>query len=245
MPPIKEIHFFDSLFIPSNRDWTDELIDLQCKAALEELSVNSSFRRRYSKDHIERIRSGERFTLSWYRDVYTTPQSKDAAHRGDITPEYSTLPEEGVGYVREVLGEAKIIIVIRDPIQRALSHMRMHVEHRKTTSTDELISFLHGHVFKSRGDYRAFIPRWKSAFGDSILFIPFQRISRCPAAVIEQVEDFLDVRRYGDYKLLTSRIHESRTTIFSDEVLNTLHVLCAEQYLFLREEFSPSFLVDI
>ncbi|UES60190.1 hypothetical protein GFK91_31205 (plasmid) [Roseibium aggregatum] len=245
MPPIKEIHYFDSVFIPENREWTEELIDRQCKQAISRADMLTSNCRGYEKGHIEQIMDGDKFSLQWYQSIYNTVGSENAIHRGDITPEYSALPYEGVEYVRSLLGDVRVIILIRDPVSRALSHTRMHVEHRRSTSLEELFDFVRGDVFKMMGDYKTFIPLWKSKFKENLLFVPFGRIETEPKAVIEQIEKFLCLESFCNYQLLKKKIHKTRKKQFDEEIVREIRIFCEDQYKFLYDNFPDSFLKNI
>ena len=47
---------------------------------------------------------------------------------GEVTPEYMLLPADGVRHMREVLGDAHIILLTRDPLQRVLSSLKLRLD---------------------------------------------------------------------------------------------------------------------
>jgi hypothetical protein len=61
----------------------------------------------------------------WYFSLFEDVPSKCLT--GDITPAYSALPEEGVQYVFNLLPDVKIIHIIRNPIKRAWSSVKIRL----------------------------------------------------------------------------------------------------------------------
>ena len=47
---------------------------------------------------------------------------------GEVTPEYMLLPAAGVHHMREALGDAHIILLTRDPVQRLLSSLKLRFD---------------------------------------------------------------------------------------------------------------------
>ncbi|MFM2278684.1 MAG: hypothetical protein RLZZ444_915, partial [Pseudomonadota bacterium] len=123
MPPVKELHYFNHLFVPENRSWTGYHLRQGTSNALKhhvKFADNVDFQFvRYLGRFVE-----EPFTEAWYRGTFERPGARGKV-LGDITPEYSTIPVEGIDYIRRLLGSPKIIYIIRNPIDRALSQLRM------------------------------------------------------------------------------------------------------------------------
>ena len=70
--------------------------------------------------------SRELFTDGWYRRAFERPATQGKVV-GEITPEYSTIPEAGIRHVRALLGAVRIIYLIRAPVSRALSQLQMNL----------------------------------------------------------------------------------------------------------------------
>lgn len=83
--------------------------------------------------YLVEMTSDPMFTPKWYRQAFAP------APRGmlplDTTPEYSTLPEAGVDEVAAFLPRAKFIYLLRDPVDRAISQLRMNLARRKVLPT--------------------------------------------------------------------------------------------------------------
>src|SRR5436305_1807995 len=125
MPPIKELHFFNHLYVPENRNWT---VGHLRKGAADSIRWHIAHAASIDFSYVKylcEVVTADPFTEAWYRRLF---DRRGAAGKllGDITPEYSTLPIEGVRYVRGLLGAVKIIYIVRDPVDRASSQIRMN-----------------------------------------------------------------------------------------------------------------------
>ena len=101
--------------------------------------------------------------------------------------------------MKSFLGTVKIIYLIREPLARALSNLKMKVERRnlQRPSDADWRRLANECDIRERGDYRAYVPRWKTQFeGSDILFLPFGRIAPIPRPAAD-VEDFLSLSRHS------------------------------------------------
>src|SRR4051794_28275255 len=90
VPPIKEVHYFNHLFVPENRKWTKWHIRHATGAALKTyVSKNEDLHFPYLQ-YLVNLGSNELFTEGWYRRVFDLPATANRVV-GDMTPEYSTI----------------------------------------------------------------------------------------------------------------------------------------------------------
>lgn len=202
--PFKEAQYFNHRFIPGHRKW----IGWHYRNKPQE--IRERHRRRNVAmppeldSYLNAITSGKMFHNQWYKRIFApAPQG---AMPLDITPEYSGLPDEGVDFVRQFLPKAKIIYLIRHPVDRAISQLRMNLQRNKRhPQTDaEWLAEVDAPELVERGDYAAYLPRWQARFPD-MLVIPFGRIARAPAAVMAEVQDHLGIAAF-DYRDLTQKV---------------------------------------
>jgi hypothetical protein len=117
MPPIKELHYFDTLSRvkrynpPRCKDERDEWF----LARLVELSALPDIE------------------LETYSQLFAP---KAALLSGDISPSYSTLNDEVIERVVNYFPNLKVIFLARDPVERAWSHLSMGVRLRNISPFD-------------------------------------------------------------------------------------------------------------
>ncbi|HKR53919.1 MAG TPA: sulfotransferase [Chthoniobacterales bacterium] len=114
MPPVKELQYFDQMCCcrhPDRSRWGKiafrDQRDKAFLAAMEALC---------STPFIERERYGQLFA------------PKEELLSGDITPRYSTLPEEIIALTMSFFPHLKIVFIARDPVERAWSAINLGVK---------------------------------------------------------------------------------------------------------------------
>ena len=245
MPAIKELHYFDALHVPGHREWTAKTVTAALKEALQEARSprDGSESDKARVRHIRKILDTEIFSDEWYRRCFTRPGNKHMV-AGEITPAYAELPDEGITHVLSLLPSVRIIYLIREPLSRAMSHLRMSAFRRKTPATEkdlrELIDSEH-HIL-SRGRYELYLPRWRRFVPqDRLLVLPFGHIKSQPEVLIAQVTDFIGVDRLA--QLATGgAVNKTRDIDIPASVKDYLTEAVAPTRAFLLAEFGPEFL---
>ncbi len=242
LPPIKELHYFDHLFVERNRRWTLGHIQNGARRVIR-WHVN-----KFPKPdlafikYVANLGTGDVFSERWYRFAFSRPAARQKIC-GDVTPEYCTIPQEGIDYVRQFLGAVKIIYIIREPVSRAMSQLRMAAMRRGASSLDEAawMQLAKEPDVENRGAYADYVPRWQGALpaGD-ILFVPYRRIAQEPLALLRDIEDFLGVRAH-EFEGFDKRVHASDPIHIPDPVRVMMEEKLAPQRLFIEREFGANF----
>lgn len=243
LPPIKELQYFSHLFVENHRNWTRWHINNSVERALRwHISNTSKVDFSYIR-YLTNLATQDVFTENWYRAAFDRPIASGRL-LGDITPEYSTIPDEGIHYLRGLLGNVKIIYLIRDPVTRAMSQLRMNVTRKQTDqklSNDEWSAMAKRPEIVNRGDYRSYVPRWKSHFADEdILFLPYGRIKNDPEGLLREVEVFLNLEPHV-YPRMNERIHQTEKVKVPKIVKEIIEPLMSEQVEFIKTEFGEDF----
>jgi len=241
MPPIKELHYFDHLFVPENRKWTKWHIRLHASREIEKQLKSPDGVNFDQIRYLAEFASKDPFTEEWYRRAFDRPAARFKS-LGDITPEYSTIPQEGLKYVRSLLGAVKIIYIIRDPISRALSQLRMNASRKKQimSSENDWLELARSPEVFNRGDYAQYVPLWRDMFADDILFIPYGKIASAPEAVLGSIEQFIGIGSH-EYANVGKRVHETKKADIPEVVKDYLCEEMSSQITFLEREFGPEF----
>lgn len=202
---MKEIHYFDrSAKYPSTNVLEQENLftrvisrDKSCKL----------WRRQLARDFggallgldRERLKWCTRFYLShisdeWYQNLF---RFRDEPVIGEITPAYSMLKESDVLLVKKMLPDVRVIYLIRDPIERAWSHVRFDAQSGKIKNINDLNEvkkYIDSPVVASRGDYLSTVKIWKSVFSDQQFFLGFyDTVKADPEAFLLDLSSFLGI----------------------------------------------------
>lgn len=199
LPPVKELHFLNQKFAPSADGW------------------ESAYRRRIAEDvrqflrtcripgqemYRQKLRSGarvldlcalpeidERTYLRIFASAGSTPLC------GEATPEYCMLEPEAVDHAILLNPRIRAILIMRDPVARAVSHIRMLHGYGEIRSPAEGVDpmYLDGAV--TRSDYGPMIERWRSRLADGSLHLAaYEDIAEDSGQFLENVCTFLGIR---------------------------------------------------
>lgn len=112
--------------------------------------------------------------IDWYRDLLAPPLPH--LRTMDFTPEYAFLTEAEIAECKALNPEAKVLYVLRDPLARAVSALRMELlwnhgaQRREALELgSELLDLAARARLELHGDYVANIGRWRAAYPDLIV----------------------------------------------------------------------------
>jgi hypothetical protein len=243
MPPINELHFFDRVRreAPIRR----RQVDLARKQIRLEEEKGEAADQAYI-GYLRKILSFQNTTLEWYEAAYSWPVP-DGVLKGDVTPSYLELARKHIVYARKLLGDVKLILIIRRPADRLLSQLRMWATRDDRTdipqSDEEWMALLAEMTEKSeRGGYEDGVRLWRAQFGaESLLVLPYGDMRSDPRSMIDRIEDHLGIARHANYELLTTQIHSTRKMPLPVAVVDAATALCSSEDDFIRREFGDEF----
>ncbi|WP_282029643.1 sulfotransferase domain-containing protein [Paracoccus marcusii] len=241
VPPFKEVHFFDHNFVPENRAWTEGHVRKGVKSAAErweKQGIHNHKRKAWARTALEK----PMFTKNWYEHIFSL--CPDGRIPIDITPEYSSISTDGIKFAEDVLGSNfRAIYIVRSPVHRAISQIKMMIRRRKLTSPsrEDWMDLLNLDVIYERGNYKSHISRWMSARPkESLLFIPFGMISKDPLQVMRDIEEFTNAESH-DYRNLNEKIFASAPISIPDYVYENLNISLCDQEAYLIDTFGSEF----
>lgn len=127
---------------------------------------------------------------------------------GDITPAYSIIDVRRVRFIRTVMPDVRLVLLLRNPVERAWSHAVMNLvsETRKpldSVSDSDFITHFKSGRSRRRGNYLQIIDKWRDSFPEEQLFIGwFEDIVQAPEALLRgifrhiRVQDDVDLKEF-------------------------------------------------
>jgi hypothetical protein len=210
LPALKEVHYFDA--VHEGKAYAATIGASRQTAALR--SMEWTLRAKLSpEEKLDRIDclvySGLR-TLSdeWYGNLFRRAPAD--AICGEITPEYALLPDKGVAHIVRLQPGIKIILIMRDPIDRAWSALRMIRKRTRRGDSSERQPQSGGMKLFERSNYMATIERYRRFLPVSnILLLFFDDIEKAPRNLLRSVCDFIGVEfREENFKGLFKKKNE-------------------------------------
>ncbi len=240
-PGGKEIHYFDVVHLGTDRVRRLAVIRRNARKAMWDFRHGNPFAG--SGFLFSKLRALGRedfaFTDDWYRALFA---AKPAGMKGgEITPVYAALSDEGIRHVHRLMPEVPLIHILRDPLARAISSLRMQLEDNPGQSAEEAMD---DPVFQARCDYRANVTRWEKVFDPAqILYLPFGDIRTEPLKALRQVEAHVGLTRFDGYDLSPQTINSSaaNNAVITSDVRSRLEAMVAGQTDFVAERFGEEF----
>jgi GNAT superfamily N-acetyltransferase len=212
MPRMKELHYFNEIV----NDPKNPVSRLYGKLTGEG-TVNRRWRRqvkgrlrhhrkRFSGDHRKPFSREDFFwdlryyagtpDDGWYASLFKAGRGKV---KGEITPAYSTLGPDSIARVHDLLPEAKLIFMMRNPIERAWSQLVMRLDKRGRKNIDpsryrRLQKSFEREGYQARTDYLNTLENWSEFYPEERIFVGFlEDIHYYPEQLLGSVYEFLGV----------------------------------------------------
>ena len=203
MPSRKEIHYFErSTSYPFYKKRRKDLVKrrrLLMKRILGDIRESSWRELSWDLKFLLGLHDDE-----WYASLFEGAGDKV---KGEITPAYSFLMPREIEHIKGIMPRAKIIFLIRNPIDRAWSVIRFDVLRKSgqpldlgSFSLDDLGEAVGERHFVVKGDYIRTINNWKGHFPEEQFFIGFfDDIVQNPSGFLSDVFEFLGVESSEEY----------------------------------------------
>ncbi len=227
MHPLKELHYYDTLFKVRHESILKKFSDNQLARELDRLanSKNHAYINKRYQSYIRanRLLSSKPVSNIEYLDLYR-PCVSGHQYLGEITPEYMILPEEGIQKMSKDLGaETKIILIARNPVERLISSVKLlklynnHNADLSKFSTDfhnELtLNSAWLKIQHTLNDYKKALSQYGKYF-NHILFVAYDQLFLKPELTVATLQNFLGVKvELGQYKVcIENRVNNLANT---------------------------------
>lgn len=207
LPPIKELRYFwENAFLP-NQDITKRLTNPHWHNGLyrnhlkKRVDFYHECQTELSKENSELVNQliwDFKYLLlphndDWYFSLFADSKEKIS---GDITPLYYQLPDQEIQHIRNILPDLKIIILLRNPIDRAWSKAKMNLcQHQgrklKDVGKEEFYNNF-SKEYEQLPSYVSLIKKWKKYFQDQNIYIGYyDKLVAQPSQLFDDICNFL------------------------------------------------------
>lgn len=111
--------------------------------------------------------------LSWYKAHFRHYNPKRHKRVVEVAPSYFHSPE-APERIAESLGQPRLVVVVRDPVERSISHYR-HIRRRGLTKASLLKAIKSFPEIVKASQYAALLDRWEEIFGAGSVRLLFQK----------------------------------------------------------------------
>jgi len=224
LPHLKELHYFDRKFpligtgSEARRAFGKHRAARHLYARLRKLNVarigdRLSFRRWSDLRWEIQYLLGD-WTDEWYASLFDGAGDRVP---GEITPAYSCLAPDAIEHIYRLMPQARLILLLRNPIERAWSHAKMDLVSTlksvgRYEADERLVAHFDGAASRLRGDYVGMIDRWQRVFSPDQLLIGFyDEITDAPYALLKRICQHIGVSTDATYlpPAITSRVNAS------------------------------------
>lgn len=169
--------------------------------------------------------------VEWYLDNFK--EHNDQAVLGEATPNYMwnvATPEEYASEkdellfdvaprMRALIPHVKLIICLRDPVERAISSYYHQVTRGRLSPLKTLRDQMHTHGILSMSYYEQHLETWFKEFPQEqfhvLVFEEDIRPDKNKLATVDAVCDFIGVKRLGDQPILYERSNEKHDPLLA------------------------------
>ena len=168
----------------------------------------------------------------WYASLFEPGRGKV---KGEITPAYSVLRKERIAHIYDIMPDAKVIFLMRNPVERVWSQLVMRYDNLEKVSAesvreDQLVRRAARGNTRLFTDYLRTLENWGALYPQEQIFVGFlEDVGRFPERLLEDIYGFLGADPCFEPPALNEKVH-SRS---SDTMPTHLAVYLANEY---REE---------
>ena len=239
LPPIKEVHYFSQLYNRDVRGYgpqfrAQQIADRRsAMAAKHELPENS----RAIEEVLAHLEQPE-IDDHWYGGIFARAPTNSVC--GEICPSYMNLPVAGVRHLLDSCANVKILVLVRDPVQRCWSHIRMHVmQGYLDRNFDRLVSgevSLLPYLFYT--DYASSLRMWRAYTQPGRLKILLHDdILADGAAALKEIRQFVGLEHRPAPASVSKQVLKGHQIEMPRNLHAKLFEKLAPQYEYLHDEF--------
>lgn len=217
LPPEKELHYFDET-IDAWRSLGTKLFGMAEPERRWRRQFRCLVRGWRELRTIDDVRWRARYFFArpsdeWYASLF---RPGDGSVTGEISPGYALLTRERVAHVHRLMPDARIIYLIRNPVERPWSYALMQAGRfsaRWRLRPDAVRRHFRSEASRVRTDYVRTIDTWRSMYDADQVFIAFvEDIHFRPEELLARICAFIGVDEPSSWPHVRQRVFATSTT---------------------------------
>lgn len=256
MHPVKELHYFDTLFGVRHESILRKFSVSLLHHDLDKIIKSKDFSfidRRYKN----LLRTNFLLATSKVQHIDYIELFRPCVHGhrmlGEITPEYMILPKEGIQKMRDVVGsDAKIILLARNPVKRFVSAFKLLMHGIPNSDTkkfeDEILIMLSKNsewlrVQDALNDYELALNNYQEVF-EHVLMLSYDELFGSVEKTAKKLSEFLELNLSLDEykKIVGTKINAlNETKSLSNATISVLEARYTKQQAYLDSVFGYDF----
>lgn len=199
-PPVKELHYFDHphLIPYVFKTVVPQSHGRRARKALKKFlaSDRNSSKRQWLRRYLFYPRNAD-----WYSTLFL-PEGGQIA--GEVTPNYAALNEQKVAEIHALMPQAKIIYLLRNPIDRTWSEIAMYCARQGyvlgQVDVPDLLKYLNHPSRQENSDYFGTLQKWEKYYPPNQILIRFyDQLVVNPQLLLREIWRFLAIEDCDQY----------------------------------------------
>ena len=238
MSTCKEIHFFDSVHLGDKDRWRRFRLRQFCRYVENQCNDTIDF---HCLQWFAKAALVETIDDKWYASLFADVGKSTLT--GESTPAYALLPLAGVRHVHELMPRAKIIFIMRNPVDRswsgALHSLRGKKIDGEVGSYQEFCRIIDSDQNRLRSDYRRTIRNWEAVFPrDQILYLFYDDLQQNKLGLLRTVCQFLQIDYHEQhFPQFQRQVNVSASVPMDDFMRRYIASRCYDQIVWLEHRF--------
>ncbi len=221
MPEEKEIHYFDEKIRFRDGPWArlrgDRPVDQRWRRQVS--TRYKRLRNRPKSFSLKGVKWDLKYFLKKPNDEWYASLFEQGGNRltGETTPDYSILDQDTIAHVHKLMPRAKILFLMRNPIERpwSVAEMGLRITGKSPAETPDKKFFRQFENKRTRQmtDYLQTLENWSKFYPEEQIFVGFlEDIHLFPEELLWRVYDFLEVDLSLEYRVISRKIHSGATS---------------------------------
>ena len=239
LTPIKELHYFSQLYNADARNYGPDHRQKQADGIRRYLTrkatkTEADVARLAQAEHVARADVDD----AWYAEIFAHAPPNSACV--EICPSYMNIPIAGVQHVLRLNPAVRLLVILRDPVDRCWSHMRMHISQGMLNSDLERLTQERTSLwpFMFYTDYAGSLRKWERFAAPGQLSIMLHDdVAADPAGAVARILDLVALEPLSSSQTLEEEIFKGEAISLPTALRRRLLADLAPQYEYLRSRF--------